>query len=161
MTYEDWELTVPTMLTGDSLWNMEVYRWSLFAADIAWADVTKLVADRRTIGLADQLGRAVGSIGANISEGYSRQSGKDQARFYEYALGSSRESRTWYYDGRHVLGGRVAEHRLLLHTKIIKTLLVVVPAQRGYKLKCLHEDPVRYGTDLLAPNAEVPMPPTE
>jgi four helix bundle protein len=155
MTYEDWELTVPTMLTGDPLWNMEVYRWSLFAADVAWADVTKLVADRRTIGLADQLGRAVGSIGANISEGYSRLSGKDQARFYEYALGSARESRTWYYDGRHVLGGKVAEHRMLLHTKIIKTLLVVVPARRGYKLQ---EEPARYGEDPLAPNAEVPMP---
>ncbi|MFN8404533.1 MAG: four helix bundle protein [Anaerolineales bacterium] len=36
---------------------------------------------------------AVGSVGANISEGYSRSSGKDRARFYEYALGPARESR--------------------------------------------------------------------
>jgi len=48
--------------------------------------------------------RAVGSIKANIAEGYSHRSGKDQARFYEYSLGSARESRGWYYDARHILG---------------------------------------------------------
>ena len=53
----------------------------------------KLAQDKRTIEVADQLFRAVGSVHANISEGYSRQSGKDQARFYEYALGSDREAR--------------------------------------------------------------------
>ena len=133
---------------------MEVYRWSLFAADIAWPDMTKLVKDKRTIGLSSQLIEAVGPIGANVSEGYSRQSGKDQARFYEYALGSARESRTWYFDGRHILGGKVATHRMQLLTKIIKHLLVIVPAQRGYKL---HDETAGYGEDLLAPTTEVPM----
>jgi len=155
MTYEEWERTVPPEFTEDPLWNMEVYRWSLFLADIAWKDVTKLIADRRTIGLANQLSEAVGSIGANISEGYSRQSGKDQARFYEYAIGSARESRTWYYDGRHVLGEKVYTHRIRLLTKIIKNLLVIVPAQRGYKLQ---EDQVPYGENHLLSTAEVPMP---
>ena len=55
--------------------------------------------DRRTIGLADQLYRSLGSIGANLAEGYSRGTGKDRAHFYEYALGSARESRDWYYIG--------------------------------------------------------------
>ncbi len=155
MTYEDWERTVPAELTGDPLWNMEVYRWSLFAADIAWPDVTKLVADKRTAGLAGQLIEAAGSIGANISEGYSRQSGKDQARFYEYALGSARESRTWYFDARHVLGARVAAHRMQLLTRIIKHLLTVIPAQRGYKL---HDEPAAYGEDPLAATTEIPLP---
>lgn len=43
--------------------------------DLVWYDVSKLVEDKRMIGLADQLYRAVGSVGANIAEGYSRQSG--------------------------------------------------------------------------------------
>jgi four helix bundle protein len=72
---------------------MKLYRLALFLGDLAWHDVTKLVSDRRTVSLADQLFRAIGSIGANIAEGYSRQSGKDRTRFYEYALGSTRESR--------------------------------------------------------------------
>lgn len=155
MTYEEWELSVPPEITGDPLWNMEVYRWSLFAADIAWPDVTKLAADRRTVQLSSQLVDAVGSMGANISEGYSRQSGKDQARFYEYALGSARESRTWYFDARHVLGSNVAAHRMQLLTKIIKHLLKAIPSQRGYKLR---EDPAPYGGVLLSPTAEVPLP---
>ena len=98
---------------------------------------------------------AVGSIGANISEGYSRQSGKDQARFYEYALGSARESRTWYFDARHLLGPKVTAHRMQLLTNIIKHLLKAIPEQRGYKL---HENSPHYGEDLLSLTAKVPMP---
>ena len=58
---------------------MEVYRLSVFSIDLAWKDVCKLIADKRTLSLADQLNRAVGSISANIAEGYGRQSGRDQA----------------------------------------------------------------------------------
>ena len=114
---------------------MEVYRLVLFANDLAWHDVSKLVKDKRTISLADQLYRAVGSVSANIEEGYSRQSGKDQARFYEYALGSARESRGWYYRGRHALSEKVAMHRIQLLTRIIRQLLTDIPAERGYKLR--------------------------
>jgi len=91
--YEVWERTVPEGIKGDAVWNLRVYRLSLFAADLGWEDVCKLVRDRRTVGLADQLYRAIGSISANIVEGFSRGSGRDRARFYEYALGSARESR--------------------------------------------------------------------
>lgn len=87
MTYKEWLETVPRELTEDPLWRMEVYRLSVFAADLAWPDATKLIQDKRTISLADQLYRAVGSVSGNIAEGYGRQSGKDQARYYEYALG--------------------------------------------------------------------------
>ncbi len=91
--YEVWERTVPEGIKGDAVWKLRVYRLSLFAADLGWEDVCKLVRDRRTVGLADQLYRAIGSISANIVEGFSRGSGRDRARFYEYALGSARESR--------------------------------------------------------------------
>ena len=111
MTFGEWMETVPQELKGDPLWRMEVYRLGLFAADLAWPDVTKLVQDKRTIGLADQLYRAAGSTSANIAEGYGRQSGKDQARYYEYALGSAREARDWYYKARHVLTNTVAMHQ--------------------------------------------------
>ncbi len=121
-------------MTGDPPWKSEAYRLALFAGDLPWHDVTKLFSDGRTIGLADQLYRAVGSVGANFSEGYSRQSPKDQARFYEYALGSARESRGWYYKGRHILTERVANHRMELLTQIIRLLLTIIPAERGYAM---------------------------
>ena len=114
---------------------MEVYRLSLFAADIGWQDVVALTQDRRTLGLADQLNRALGSISANITEGYSRSSMKDQARFYEYALGSARESRDWYYKARYVLDETTVGNRLELLTRVIRLLLVIIPHQRGYVVR--------------------------
>jgi four helix bundle protein len=141
MTYDDWLKSVPSDIKNDPLWRMEVYRISVFAVDLAWHDVSKLIRDKRTVGLADQLNRAVGSISANIAEGYSRQSGKDLARFYEYALGSARETRNWYYQARHILTETVSTHRIQLLTQIIRLLLSIIPSQRGSKLE---EEPTAY-----------------
>lgn len=111
MTFEEWLASVPEEITTDALWRMEVYRLALFAGDLAWHDATRLIEDRRTISLADQLYRAAGSVGANIAEGYSRSSGRDQARFYEYALGSARETRGWCYQSRHIRTGAIRRAR--------------------------------------------------
>ena len=140
MNYEDWERDVPETIKGDTLWKLKVYRLALFAAHLGWHDSTKLIQDRRTRSLSDQLYRAVGSISANIAEGYSRASYKDRARFYEYALGSARESRDWYYKGRHILSESVTLHRLDLMTKIIRLLLVMIPNQRNATLREERDD---------------------
>jgi four helix bundle protein len=137
MTYNDWIKTVPLEITGDNLWKMEAYRLNLYALDLAWSDVTTLRRDSRTISLSDQLYRAIGSVSASIAEGYSRQSHKDQARYYEYALGSARESRNWIWAARNVLAEAVTTHRLSLYTQIIRLLLKMIPNERGY---ILHEE---------------------
>ena len=110
---------------------------------------------KRTISVADQLNRAAGAISGDIAEGYSRRSGKDQARFYEYGLGSARESRDWYYKGRHVLGGKVAENRMELLTHIIKSLLTIIPNERGFRMQ---EEPVEYVAEPLHLLDNPPMP---
>ena len=153
MKYDDWLKSVPAEITGDLLWKVEAYRLALFLADLCWHDVTKLTQDKRMFGLADQLYRAVGSISANISEGYSRSSGKDRARFYEYALGSACESRGWFYKGRHVLGEKVAEHRMRLAVQIIRLLLTMVPDQRDVYLK---EDTAPYHCTSEFENIQLP-----
>ena len=132
MTYEEWEATVPQVITGDTLWEIRAYRLALFVGDISWVDVTKLAKDQRTRSLADQLYRALGSISANIAEGCSRRAGKDCARFYEYALGSAHESRDWYYKTHHLLDETVVEHRLSLLTQIIRLLSKMVQKQREH-----------------------------
>jgi four helix bundle protein len=162
MNYKDWLAKVPKEITEDALWRMEVYRLALFAGDLAWRDVTKLMQDRRTMKLSDQLYAAVGSISANISEGYSRSSHKDQARFYEYSLGSARESRNWYFEGRFVLSEEVSNHRMGFLTQIIRHLLHIIPEERGYTLK--EEFPAYSASsedvhlDVLL--AKIPMPDT-
>ena len=135
MNFESWERDLPSAITDDPLWRVQVYRLALFLADISWRDVTKLSQDYRTRSLADQLYRAVGSVGANIAEGYSRNSGRDQARFYEYALGSARESRDWYFKARHILGEEVMTHRLDLLAQIVRLLLKTIPQKRTQTIK--------------------------
>jgi four helix bundle protein len=151
MKYADWVETVPEEIRQDPLWNLEAYRLALFVADLGWHDTTKLFRDGRTLKLAAQLFDAVGSVGANISEGYSRGHQKDRARFYEYAPGSARESRTWYFDGRHILSEAVALHRIRLHTQIVKLLLTMLPATRGYSL---HEDDVSANSMIMPDDFE-------
>jgi four helix bundle protein len=153
-SYEEWTASVPEEIKGDSLWKMDGYRLALFVGDIGWRDVTRLMQDRRTLGLSDQLYRAVGSISANIAEGYSRGTGKDRARFYEYALGSARESRDWYFKSRFVLGDDVTMHRIHLLTRIIQLLLVMVPDQRG---RVLRESGPEYHVRTSSPHSEAPI----
>lgn len=146
MDYASWEQTVPETLAGDPLWRMKVYRFALFITDIGWQDMTQLVQDKRTHSLSDQLYRALGSIGVNIAEGYSRSSQKDRTRFYEYALGSAREARDWYYKARHVLAADVVENRMSIATEIIRLLLTTLVGERGNMIKeeaadyCLTDD---------------------
>jgi four helix bundle protein len=155
MNYEDWIRSIPKEIAEDTLWKMEAYRLALFVGDVGWFDVTKLMQDRRTLGLSDQLYRACGSISANIAEGYSRSSNKDRARFYEYALGSARESRDWYHKSQNILGAPVISHRVRLLTQIIRLLLTMVPEQRGHTI---HEAAMAYETnpvDLAPPDRDV------
>lgn len=143
MDYEDWEKTVPEEIKADSLWKMTAYRLVLFLSDLGWYDATKLMQDRRTISLSDQLYRSLGSSSANLAEGYSRGTGKDRARFYEYTPRSARESRDWYYKSRHILGETVAGHRIRFLTEVIRLLLTMIPQQRG---RTLREEGIGYQT---------------
>lgn len=134
MTFDEWKRTVPASITGDPLWSMRVYQQALYLSDLAWADASRLLTDKRTVSVSDQLYRAVGSISANIAEGYSRSSGKDRARIYEYALGSAREARDWYFKGRHLLGDPIAAQRMDLLTEIIRLTLRMLPKERALLL---------------------------
>jgi four helix bundle protein len=143
MNYAEWEKTVSEAITDDSFWKMSAYRLALFLSDVCWHDVCRLGADHRTRALSDQLYRAVGSIGANLAEGYSRGTGRDRAHFYEYSLGSARESRDWYFKSRHVLGETIVDHRLKLLAEVIRILLTMIPQQRG---RALRDESVIYET---------------
>jgi four helix bundle protein len=130
MTYSEWEAGVPDEIRKDSLWKVEAYRLGLFLSDLGWHDAKGLLRDRRTIVVADQLWRAAGNISSNLSEGYSRNTGKARALYYEYALGSARETRDWYYKARRVLKPTVVSHRIDLCTQIIRLALTMVATER-------------------------------
>ena len=130
MTFEEWEQSVPLPIRRDTLWRVEAYRLGLFLSDLVWADALKLLRHPLTREFADQLTRAAAKISASVAEGYSRDTGKARSTFYQYALGSTRECRDWYYKSRRALGDRVTEHRIDLTTQIAKLLLKMVATER-------------------------------
>jgi four helix bundle protein len=138
MDYEEWAAGVPEAITADSLWRMKAYRLSLFLGDLAWEDIAGLTGHPHARSITHLLYRAVGQIGADIAQGYSRGSGRDQARFYGYALASAREARDWYFKLRHALDGPVVEQRFALLDEIGRLLQAIIGLQRT---RSLGEDP--------------------
>jgi four helix bundle protein len=134
MTYDEWEITAAPELRGDSIWRMRVYRLACYLADVGWDDAFALKREPLAVELASQLISALGSIRASLAEGYSRSGGKDRARIFEYALGSARESREWYYHARRILGAALVAERCAVLEEIIRLLLAIVPRERARKL---------------------------
>jgi four helix bundle protein len=126
MDYKEWEKDVPEAYKVDSIWKVTAYRLALYLSDLCWQDLQTLFQDKHTMSIADQLYRAVGSISANLVEGYSRVSGKDRALFYQYSLGSTREARDWYFEARHVLGEETFNHRVQVITEILRLLVKMI-----------------------------------
>jgi len=156
--------SVPAAISEDVVWKITAYRYALFISELAWVDCENLNKHRLARNNSSQLIRAAGSISANIEEGFSRKSDKDIARMYEYALGSARETRGWYYESRHALGDEVADHRMKLLREVIQLLLTMIPERRNsYKVR---ESEVIYETSPSGSGVEefqdilnnVPMP---
>jgi len=117
------------MITSDVIWKLDAYRAALFLIHMSRADRAALQrADRA---LASQLRRAIGSVSANLSEGYSRWTRPDRLRLLGYALGSVRECVTWYEDSRDLLADEVIDERLRLVTRVRSLLLGLIRSQRG------------------------------
>ena len=55
MNYDEWIKSVPADITGDVLWRVEAYRLALFMSELGWHDVTKLLRDKHTLEVSDQL----------------------------------------------------------------------------------------------------------
>ena len=76
-----------------------------------------------------------GSIAANIGEGYSRSSGRDRARFFEYALGSAKESGIWYRAAVRVLDHPTVASRMAVLEEIQRMLQAVIPRERDRTIR--------------------------
>jgi four helix bundle protein len=113
---------------------MRVYRLATELVPDAWHDAQKLKQDVVTETIPAQLYAAVGSIVSNLAEGYSRSSGRDRARIFEYALGSVRETMAWYRLGAPVLGTEVVGQRFAKLEEMRRLLLAIIPRERGRPL---------------------------
>lgn len=157
MKYAEWLVDVPSEITNDPIWKLEVYRLGLFAGDIGWEDVQFIAKKPLMLSVADQLHRSIDSISVNLTEGYSRSKGPDRARFIEGSLGSARESREWYYKSRHVLPIEVLKHRMGLTTRLVSMLAPMISHQRKHALR---EDQAEYNIrpSGFSLDSDVPFP---
>jgi four helix bundle protein len=133
--YERWLAEVPATISADTLWRLPAYRLGLYLASEAVSDVEVLHGSPRLRAVADQLIRSVGSIPANIAEGYGRSTGRERARFYEFALGSAREARDWYFVARAAFPDDTLTRRLQTLERIRRILAAVIPRERDLPLR--------------------------
>jgi four helix bundle protein len=131
MTYEEWEAAVHERVKREPVWQFLGYRKALFLYDLAWQDCERLIRDRRGRAVAEQLIRSAGSISANIEEGHGRGYGKERNWFFRVSIGSARESKGWYWRGRHLLPPEVLDHRLALSDEVISLLVTELTHQRS------------------------------
>src|ERR1019366_476221 len=142
-TFKEWEGAAGESRRSDPLWSVQAYRISLYLIKCHTFDRGTIARLAKAAAL-DQLTRALGSIAANIAEGYSRLSIADRTRFYGYALGSTRESIAWYDTLRIELGGLVDERQAVLiqvRRLLLTTLRNIRPEGATIKLR----DSVRRG----------------
>lgn len=126
---------VSVATSHDPLNRMRVFQLAGELVPDAFADARALRAEPITEAIAGQLYAAVCSIKANISEGYSRSSGKDRARIFEYALGSVRESMSWYKSSIPILGDSTVRNRRDRLEEMRRLLLAIIPRERGRSMK--------------------------
>jgi four helix bundle protein len=119
----DWEATASESLRGDPVWRFHAYRVGLFLLDRAGKDAHALRRQRAYPFQTDQLLRAVASISANIAEGLGRTSAAERSRFFGVALGSLRESLTWYQAVADKLPPDIARLRSEQLTELRKLLI--------------------------------------
>jgi four helix bundle protein len=87
--------------------------------DDFWEDSEIIGKDYRGREIVKQLTRSVGSIAANIEEGYGRGFGKEYPQFLRIARGSARETKGWYQRAKRLLAEAVLAKRVSTLNQII------------------------------------------
>jgi len=119
----------------DPLSRMRVFQLARELIPDCFGDAKLIRAEPITEGIAGQLYAAVCAIEANVSEAYSRTSGKDRALRFEYALGSVRESMSWYKSAIPILGEATVKDRRDRLEEMRRMLLAIIPRERGKTMK--------------------------
>ena len=142
--FRQWQNTPPPDVIGDPIWRMTAYRISLFMAGLVRLDARRLVDHGAPNHKVTQLESSVESVEANLSEGYSKFSGKDRARFFEMALGFSTGS------ARLV----PPKQSVVRHRRSRRTSNAVDPSHQD----SYGRDPARAGRRLGAPHQRAQKP---
>jgi four helix bundle protein len=130
--FRAWEACVPHALRNDPSWKFHVYRVALYLLDLAKADASALRSKKSQAFQTDQLLSAVGSVSANVSEGFGRSSPADRSRCFGIALGSLKESIVWYRAVSGDLPEEAVEERL---EQLVELRRILIGAQKWLATK--------------------------
>ena len=119
----EWEKLQHQAVTGDPVWRLLCYRESMFLLEQVREDMKAFEHSSVHAPSMGQLLRATGSISANIAEGYGRPTTADRVRFLSYALGSARESISWYQALRPSIEHVATDSRLTRIARIRRLLI--------------------------------------
>jgi four helix bundle protein len=78
--------------------------------------------------IAKQLIRSLGSICANLEEGYGRSFGKEYVYYLRVARGSARESKGWYQRSNKFLAKEIIQGRVKELDEVISMLVGAINA---------------------------------
>lgn len=109
-------------MSEDRLDEIKFYQKVNELWDLCWNDTEILAKDFRGKEIAKQLIRSVGSISANIEEGYGRSFGKEYIHFLRISRGSTRESKGWYKKSKFLLEQNLITER----TKILSEITAMI-----------------------------------
>jgi len=118
------------VLKSDAVWRVQAFRLASYLARCASDDASALGGEARFAGQLGQLSRAAASIAANIGEGYARLSAPDRIRYYEYALGSAAECKSWYLSLATAMSSETLDARFELLASITRLLLTMIKSGR-------------------------------
>ena|SRR6187551_2854686 len=121
----------PDCDSKDPIARMRVYQLAFKLRPACLEDARTIQQNPMMERIAGQLYGAVGSIPANLAEGYSRSSGRDRSRLFEYSLGSARESIEWYESSKHLLESEIFADRMNVLNEMVRLLLAIIPEERG------------------------------
>jgi four helix bundle protein len=127
----EWEGRQREAIVGDPAWRLNCYREAMFLIDRVREDVREFGALGTYTAAKEQLLTSVGSIAANIAEGYGRPSPADRLRFLTYALGSTREAVAWYQVLRPSVDHAAVDDRIDRLSRIRRMLLGLLGRFRG------------------------------
>ncbi|HEX2716222.1 MAG TPA: four helix bundle protein [Gemmatimonadaceae bacterium] len=111
--------------------RVQAYQLAIALSDDAWDDAVTMRKEPLLAGHAEQMFRAVGDISAAIAEGYGRRSPLDRVRYYEYAMTSAEEARTWYRTGHRGLAAETLQRRRTQLVSIRRLLLTMMRNDRA------------------------------
>lgn len=121
----------------DKLDELRIYQSAMNLWEECWDDTEILMRDVRGKEITRQLIRSVGSVSANIEEGFGRSFGKEYIHFLRISRGSARESKGWYLRSKKLLPETTVTQRTEALSKLVgminNTIIALEKKQNGKK----------------------------